>query len=74
MIVYCLHRTRGFNVRASCVKLAGTSSVEEESVVIYESNGMTYGGFLSPNMRYHSGHNASLNFTVGKRALSSSRT
>ncbi|KHN30356.1 Pentatricopeptide repeat-containing protein, mitochondrial [Glycine soja] len=56
------------------VKLAGTNSVDEESVVIYESNGITYGGFLSPNMRYHSGHNASLNFTVGKRTLSSSRT
>ncbi|KAG4912890.1 hypothetical protein JHK86_053323 [Glycine max] len=66
-------RTRGFNVRASCVKLAGTSSVEEEDV-INESHGITYGGFLSPNMRFHSVHNASLNFTVGKRALSSSST
>ncbi|RDX73461.1 Pentatricopeptide repeat-containing protein, mitochondrial, partial [Mucuna pruriens] len=66
-------RARGFNARASCVKLTRTSCVEEESG-ISESRGVTYGGFLSPKTRYHSGHSASLNFTVRRRELSSSST
>ncbi|TKY62708.1 Pentatricopeptide repeat-containing protein mitochondrial [Spatholobus suberectus] len=66
-------RTRRFNVRASCVKLARTTCVEEESG-ISESRGITYSGFLSPKVHYHSGHNASLNFTVRRCGLSSSST
>ncbi|KAK7396168.1 hypothetical protein VNO78_16980 [Psophocarpus tetragonolobus] len=66
-------RSRGFNVGASCVKLAPTCCVEEESG-INESREITYGGFLLPKTCFHSGYNSSLNFTVGKRALSSSST
>ncbi|KAJ1395056.1 Tetratricopeptide-like helical domain superfamily [Sesbania bispinosa] len=62
-------RMRGFNVRASCVKLMPTTCVEDE-VGISESPQIMYGGFLSPNRCYNSGH-ASLNFTVSRRELSS---
>ncbi|CAJ1915054.1 unnamed protein product [Sphenostylis stenocarpa] len=66
-------RTRGFKVRTSCVKLARTSCVEEESGIT-ESHGITYGGLLLQNTGFHSGQSAFLNFTVGRRELSSSST
>lgn len=55
-------------MRASCVKLTLT----KEDSDVSQSNGTTYGGFLLRNSRYHSGHNASLNFTVGRCGFSSS--
>ncbi|KAK7286681.1 hypothetical protein RJT34_21859 [Clitoria ternatea] len=63
-------RNRGFNLRASCVKLARTTSVEQHSA-IPESLGVTNDGNLLPNVCYHSGF-TSLNFTVSRRELSSS--
>lgn len=66
-------RTRGFNARVSCVNLVRTNCVEEESGIT-ASHGIEYRGFLSRDSHYHWGHNASLNFTVGGRGLSSSST
>ncbi|XP_027349209.1 pentatricopeptide repeat-containing protein At1g80270, mitochondrial-like isoform X2 [Abrus precatorius] len=63
---------RGFNVRASCVKLTRTSCVEEETA-IYESPRIKNGEFFTPKTYFHSG-NASLKFTVSRRELSSSST
>lgn len=60
-------------MRASCVKFAQTSCVEQESC-ISETHGMACDPFSSPKSRYHSGHNASLNLTMGRRELSSSST
>ncbi|XP_061364803.1 pentatricopeptide repeat-containing protein At1g80270, mitochondrial-like [Gastrolobium bilobum] len=63
-------RNRGFNVRASCVKLMPTTCVEDVEGGIFESPQITYDGFLSLKTYYHSGH-ASLKFTVSRRELSS---
>ncbi|BAT85124.1 hypothetical protein VIGAN_04262500 [Vigna angularis var. angularis] len=66
-------RTRGYNVRTSFVKLARTNCVEEESGIT-ESHGITYGGLLLSNKRFHSEQGASPDFNVWRRGLSSSST
>lgn len=60
-------------MRTSFVKLARTNCVEEESGIA-ESLGITYGGLLLWNKRFHSEQSASLDFTVWRRGLSSSST
>jgi len=60
-------------VRTSFLQLARTNCVEEESGIT-ESNGITCGGLLLGNTRFHSGQRASLDFTVWRRELSSSST
>ncbi|CAL0322926.1 unnamed protein product [Lupinus luteus] len=62
-------RSRGYSVRASCVKLILTTYTEDEAG-ISEPPQVAYGGFMSLKKFYHSGH-ASPKFNVSRRELSS---